>query len=583
MTLLAGIFSRKNDILISDEDCGAIKSVISRNANDEAAEFRNRSIFIAKVDIGVYGETAFQIDSDGCVSMLAGDPLLLNENPGLSKGRQKDLKELHSAWKTNRWEILTRVRGVFCAAHFSPYDTRLTLISDKLCIRPLYYFVSDNYVIFASALRILESFPMVTKCMNMRAIMEITALGYPLGTRTPYVNILLLKAAEIVHFYQDSSSHFQYFRWDHIGQLEKSEGDLLCDAYNRFSTAVECRIGADKKTISFLSGGLDSRCIVAELRKRNIQVHTFNFSNTNTQDYMFSREFAVRSGVIHSHRPLNRGVTLSKMISSAWATASHSSPHHVERPGLVWSGDGGSVGVGHVYVSKGIINSMRYGDSVRAINLFIEDQQAKILVRLFKPAILSSFANAVPNGIHEEINDIESDDPAKSFHIFLMLNDQRRHLATHFEEIDLHRVEFHLPFFDSHFLEWILACPIDLLVGHHFYVKWLNLFPSFVQSVPWQTYPGHVPSPLPIPECLHSQWNYTYFKKRKKETRKALMQVSSNLLRSEEFPDIILNKRWLLMAMWIFRMGLRDYGYLISAAEKVVRFWRICNGKYSLC
>ena len=36
-------------------------------------------------------------------------------------------------------------------------------------------------------------------------------------------------------------------------------------------------------------------------------------------------------------------------------------------------------------------------------------------------------------------------------HLFLMFNDQRRHLADFYENIDLGRLEFQLPFFDGDF------------------------------------------------------------------------------------------------------------------------------------
>ena len=98
-----------------------------------------------------------------------------------------------------------------------------------------------------------------------------------------------------------------------------------------------------------------------------------------------------------------------------------------------------------------------------------------------------------------------------------------------------------------------------------------------VTSVPWQAYPGHVPCPLPIPKELRYQWNKYYDHATVRELRKAALEQASRLLGAASFPDKIIDKGRLRLAVWVTRLGVRDYGYAIKAAATFARYWNICE------
>jgi len=316
-------------------------------------------------------------------------------------------------------------------------------------------------------------------------------------------------------------------------------------------------------------------------------VQTYSFSLPNQQDETFGRQFAERIDTIHTHIPINLKITdieksLSMRMSAALKEYMNQSALHIPNPGLIWSGDGGSVGVGHVYMSHNIVKLLRAGKRAEAVQLFIDQQNAHITKRLFKTRIAAVLSKLLAVSINEELNDIYCHDPARGFHIFLLLNDQRRHLANHFENIDIHRIEFHLPFFESDFLKSILSGPIDLYLCHKFYNKWLTLFPAAVTSVPWQSYPGHEPCPLPIPEGLRYQWQPDHFKDLYKIQKLELLRSANKLFKEKDFPHDIMSKKRLRLAMWIYHTGARDYGHVIKTAGTIYKYWTICDGNYTL-
>jgi hypothetical protein len=91
-------------------------------------------------------------------------------------------------------------------------------------------------------------------------------------------------------------------------------------------------------------------------------------------------------------------------------------------------------------------------------------------------------------------------------YVFLMLNDQRRHQYGYYEDILDSHVELLTPFLDFVFLKVVLECRLEGLLYHRFYSKFFTRLPASARSVAWQTYPGHVPCPLPLPKGSRSPW-----------------------------------------------------------------------------
>jgi asparagine synthase (glutamine-hydrolysing) len=583
MTLIAGIFSR-NDRPLADSACASLRQAISRNPTDEVKAFRDSRSYFAKVDIGAFREPGFFIDASGGLSLLAGEPLLRDCKTSAHANRLQDLTVIHEQCLKNDSNILRETEGTFCLVHYQPQTGTLSLVADKVGVRPLYFWMDDNLVVFASALRILEKVSFVPKKMDLRAVTEIVALGKPLADRTPYTGIFLLKSAEILQITGKETSRSCYWRWDEIKTESDSEPSRLATVYDRFQAAVKRRNKDDGATTAYLSGGLDSRCVVATLCDSGARVRTVNFARPGTQDYYFGNNFAEKIGSIHQSIPKERGDSIpdySSLMAQALAgSAQDQLP--VERPRLVWSGEGGSVLLGHVHLSESLVELMRAGTTDLAIEAYLQREEINVPVKLFRSQILANVRDVIRQGIHEELDQFHTEDAGRNLYLFLVLNDQRRKLMDHFENIDLHRLEFHLPFFDAAFLESVIATPLDWCQQHKFYLKWLSHFPPAVTAVPWQAYPGHEPCSLPVPTELAYQWDDTFLAEEDASQNQKVIEQASELLRSIDFPDQILNKRKLRLAAWIHSRGWRDYRYAIEAAQTYHAYAKKCGGEFTV-
>lgn len=580
MTLIAGIFSR-NDRPLTDSACASLRQTISRNPTDEVEIFKDHRSCFAKVDIGAFREPGFFQDASGALSLLAGEPLLSSRD--IHSNRLQDLTAIHEQCLKNDSNILREADGTFCMVHYQPQTGTLSLAADKVGVRPLYFWFDDELVVFASALRILEELSFVPKKMDLRAVTEVVALGTPLADRTPYAGISLLKPAEIVQITNEGMSRSCYWRWDEIKTASDSEPIRLATVHDAFQSTIRRRNRNDKATAAYLSGGLDSRCIVAALCNNGVRVRTVNFARPGTQDYRFGNDFAERIGSDHESIPKEKGDNIPD-YSSLMAKVLGGSNHGqwpAERPQIAWSGESGSGLLGGVGLSDSVVASMRLGQVDSAVAEYLRIGQRNIPLKLFRSEILESVRAVSKQGISEELNKLHAEDAGRHFYLFLMHTDQRRNMMRHFENIDLHRLEFQLPFFDAAFLTSVIATPLDWCLKHRFYIKWLSHFPPAVTSVPWQAYPGHEPCPLPAPTNLAYQWDQSFRAEEDAAQNQRLIEQAAELLGSIDFPDQILNKRKLRLATWIHSRGWRDYRYAIEAAQTYHAYAKKCGGEFT--
>ena len=583
VTIFAGVFSRSAAAPLDESVRGQLSRALSRHPGDAVAVLGDRRCLLAKLDIGAYAAPAACAGADGSVSVMAGEPLLAPAGARAERTRAEDLALLHDAWARGEWGAVATASGVFSAAHYSPAAGRLTLVTDKLGVRPLYWWAGEHVVVFATAMRILEQLALVPKVMDVLAVTEMICLGAPLGDRTPYADVTLLRGGEIVQIDERTVARREYWRWDAIARSDRPVDELARDAYEQFNAGVARRLGGDAATVAFLSGGLDSRAVVAALRLRDARVHTFNFARAGSQDQVFGAEFARRSGTIHPELPIPSGrPRWSMMLAEGWRASPHRARWPAERPALAWSGDGGSVGLGHVYMTRAMVDHLRAGERDAAIAALMRGMGGLVPHKLLRAPSAEALTAAVHQAASDELGRLRCEDPGRSLHVFLLLNDQRRHLAEHFETIDLHRTEFQLPFFDSAFLESVLASPVDDCLGHGFYMKWLALFPPIVTSVPWQAYPGHAPCPLPAPEGLVYQWDQAQLRAVRNARKRELLGQAREMLRADSFPHRVLRRSYLRLAVWAYRLGLRDCAYLIETAQAYHRYWTRSGGAYAL-
>lgn len=179
-------------------------------------------------------------------------------------------------------------------------------------------------------------------------------------------------------------------------------------------------------------------------------------------------------------------------------------------------------------------------------------------------------------GILEQMREFPCEDPARTYHMFLMMNDQRRHLYPHWENAATHGMQFHVPFFDSQFLETMLTFPLDWGLRHDLYYQWMELFDPAARSVPWQVYPGHKPCPVPSSQQWPTQWanDGKYVLNDRRQSLRLLREIMG----TRPFPEF-LNRRYLRFVQLNLALGA-DYSYAVEKARIYRDIWVQTGGRH---
>ncbi|WP_288378463.1 asparagine synthetase B family protein [uncultured Massilia sp.] len=570
MTIFCGAFALHPGVELPAALLDGLRTHVSRSPADRPLRFDAGSACVVSVDIGAFAGSGALDRGEAGFAVVAGEPMLGADGEGHERGA--DLARISASLRSaTPHAALRQAAGTFCGVDYDAATRTMTVFVDKCGVRPVYVWAGPEYVVFASALRILEALAEVPKEFDMRGVTEIAALGYALGERTPFRNIAMLRAGEALRLSDGRVQREQYWRWD--GPLDGIGYEAAARrAYDAFLTAIVRRQRGERVAAAFLSGGLDSRVIVGGLAALDCDVRTVNYAPDGSQDQVFARLVAEQLGLTHTQIETNAdnvGQGYRKDAVNAWIRQTYPELTAAGKAPVLWSGDGGSVGLGYVYMTPEIVAAMERGATSEAITLFTRG----VPQRIFRRSVVGSIANLTHQGVAEELAALEGPDQGRRFQLFLMLNDQRRHLAQHFEDIDLERIEFHLPFFDADFLDSVLRLPNAWLMGHRFYMDWMAHFPNALTSIPWQAYPGHIPCTLPSPPGLKYQWDVYYDKKMYAQMRRSHARSGYSMLSSARFPGQLISRGTLRLASLLTGAGVRDYSYLIKTAGVYHRYW----------
>ncbi len=580
MSLFAGVFrlSTEENIPLSVKQ--SIEKNLSRNTKEEKKTFRydDSDLFLVKWSSGSFEDNAWINRENRNISTLAGDPIL-TEN-GHRINRDKQLEVLHQACETENWNVFAKTRGSFSFVNFDSKKKLLHLTTDALGVRSIYYSISNGFLFFSSALRILEEIQYIKKTLSEAGMAEQSLYDFPLDNRTPYNEIFVLKESEIISATNSEITKKHYYDWSCREVFNGTEEEGAEKLIDEFQESIRLRLHSNESHVyAFLSGGMDSRVIVSLLLKQGCQVEALNFSPPGSQDLRFAQLFSEAAG-----EKCCFNYSLSNVIYPNFSLLAYHMKTNIEsnkvlnidRPSFIWSGDGGSVGLGHVYMDQKMLDIYESQGVEATAQYFLALHHKIMPLGILTDDAKNRLPDIVLNNTISEINKHSCDDLGRRLYLFLLQNDQRRHLFKHFESIDLHGLEFLTPFYDTEFIKTVTMMPSHWCILHRLYARFFELLPKYAQSTPWQVYPGHVPCPVQSTEKLHYQWDREYKKPSSFVKRLTLAQSLFTIAGKNELPEGIFSSAKIYLAALLHLLNVKNYGYLHDFLYNYHRFYKSC-------
>ena len=173
----------------------------------------------------------------------------------------------------------SKLRGMFAIAIYDAPRRRAVIARDRLGIKPLYYALVADLLVFASELKGLLASGLIEPSLDYEAIDAYLSLGYFSGPATPIAEVSKLMPGTVLVADPSGVRTTTYWRYPEPRVIRQEES---ADAYGErliaaLDESVKLRLMSDVPLGAMLSGGLDSSLIVALMaRHMSEPVKTFS-------------------------------------------------------------------------------------------------------------------------------------------------------------------------------------------------------------------------------------------------------------------------------------------------------------------
>lgn len=201
---------------------------------------------------------------------------------------------------------LDALDGMFAFALYDRRSDTLMLMRDRVGKKPLYWGrTSDDGIVFASEAKAIAECPAFVLEPNEEALPELLAYGYVSTPRSMFRGLYKLPPASRLTFESGEVSIQRYWSLEqNAAEVTPLSLEAAKAAIRRaIGDAVERRMIADVPLGAFLSGGIDSSIVVAEMAARsNKPVRTFavGFDDVTYDERSYAKQIADQFGADHT-------------------------------------------------------------------------------------------------------------------------------------------------------------------------------------------------------------------------------------------------------------------------------------------
>lgn len=225
-------------------------------------------------------------------------------------------------------ESVSDFNGIFAFALLDKVERKLYLVRDHLGVKPLYYYFSDNKLVFGSELKVILANTAYNKQIDLEALNTLLSFRYNPAPKTVFKNIFKLKAAHYISYdFNNNIEERKYWCKPQKIKHDISKEDAIAEYQRLLQQSVKRQLLSDVPVGLLLSGGLDSAVLGFLMAKYNATpVKTFTVGFEGRGDFNeteYARETAALIKSEHHEVLINKQIYLDTFYKSFF---------HVEEP-----------------------------------------------------------------------------------------------------------------------------------------------------------------------------------------------------------------------------------------------------------
>lgn len=266
-------------------------SIIDTAGGAQPLSNEDGSLWIAfNGEIFNYVELAHELRSRGHILRTASDTEVI----------------VHS-WEEWGEGCFRRFNGQWALALWDRNERRLVLSRDRMGIRPLYYTIDGDRILFASEVKAIYADPSVYRAFDLVGLRQTFTFWSTVAPRTVYERIEQLEPGHVAIYEHGRLGKRSYWTMAFPSAGEdngRSAAENRETLRERLIEASRLRfLRSDVPVAAYLSGGIDSSITAAIIsRYTNTPIRTFSlrFSDAEFDEGRFQAEMVERLGTDHS-------------------------------------------------------------------------------------------------------------------------------------------------------------------------------------------------------------------------------------------------------------------------------------------
>jgi len=404
----------------------------------------------------------------------------LYNNPGSST----DAEYVLSLFLKHGEACASALNGVF---HFVVHDGesgRIRLYADKFGLSPLYYSVLPDGIVFAGSVRAILEEPSVSRRWDCRSFGDFFHFGQILGDKTLFESVSLAPPGSVVVYDPDRGEGRVEPYWELDGLFaENGRYDAAVsvdDVVSSLLRSIEARSQSLDMLGLSLSGGLDSRAVLAGLGGKARGLSTYTLGVPGCADQKLAARMSEAAGTRHEFVPLEQGyledfqslaqrmIFLSDGMYHPHESTEMLALDYFKRAPfrILLRGHGGEIAKAAlaypVMVTPSVFSLPRGRavlDSVfRATNLVLRDVEPR---NLFTPGFQSRIEGAARESLEASCGGASERLAPADLHIYYYIKEHIRRQVVASLEIFRSRIEVRLPYVDEDYVKLLLRLPVS--------------------------------------------------------------------------------------------------------------------------
>lgn len=217
------------------------------------------------------------------------------ESQGHKFKSNSDTEVLVHLYEEHGIDFITKLRGMFAIALYDKVKNKLILARDRVGIKPLFYALNGDKLIFGSELKEILNGLGKKPDINPQGVLDYFTYGYTLREKTFFKGINKLLPSRYLELDVNTfkSDITKYWEIDSSPDYIITESEWIEIISAKLSETVKSHMISDVPLGAFLSGGVDSSAVVAymaQFSSQPVQTFSIGFKEAKYNELDYARQ-----------------------------------------------------------------------------------------------------------------------------------------------------------------------------------------------------------------------------------------------------------------------------------------------------